>query len=150
MAASKTRKRLVVDKLYQVPFASRIVLLMFALTTGSFLVAMSILWRHLHHPELAARYYVIAGLMGCAMTLLIELILMVPILYYYGLRQSHRVVGPVKRIIHALRAIGKGDYSRRLTLRPGDVLGDVAGAINEMADELERRVGSPPRRRDLG
>ena len=141
MAANEPqpRKQLLVNKLYQVPFASRIVLLMFALTSGSFVLAMGVLWHHLHNTELQARYYVIAGLMGCAITLLIELILMIPILYYYGLRQSHRIVGPVKRIMTALDGIGKGDYSQRLSIRSGDVLEDVAGAINRMTEQLEQR-----------
>jgi len=133
------RKQLLVNKLYQVPFASRMVLLMFALTSGSFVLAMGVLWRHLHSTDLQARYYVIAGLMGCAITLLIELILMIPILYYYGLYQSHRIVGPVQRIIAVLDAVGKGDYSQRLTIRSGDVLEDVAGAINRTTEQLEQR-----------
>jgi methyl-accepting chemotaxis protein len=135
------RKQLLVNRPYQILFASRMVLVTFALATLSYLGAMAILWRYMHQPRLEARYYVIAGLMGAAITLLIELIVMIPILYYYGIRQSHRVVGPLQRIVAVLDALGQGDYAQRVTMRTSDVLSDLAKAINRMAAKLEQRHG---------
>ena len=136
------RKRVLVNRAYQIPFASRMVLITFVVAAVSYLIAMAILWRHLYQSELQARYYVVAGLTGAAITLLVELIVMIPVLYYFGLRQSHRVVGPMRRMVHAIDALGEGDYSRRLNLRTGDVLEELARAINRLAETLGKRRGS--------
>jgi len=54
-----------------------------------------------------------------------------------GILASHRVAGPVYRMIKFLDDVTKGDYSRRLVLRKKDELKDLAGAINRLVDKLE-------------
>ena len=39
------------------------------------------------------------------------------------------------------RAIAGGDLSRRVRLRRDDELGDLAGALDTLAEELQRRLG---------
>ncbi len=79
--------------------------------------------------------------MMVAVALMVELLVSIPIVYYLGLRQSHTIVGPLKRINRMLEAISAGDYAQRITLRKGDALEDMAEALNKMADALSQRYG---------
>ncbi|HXX93036.1 MAG TPA: ATP-binding protein [Planctomycetota bacterium] len=50
------------------------------------------------------------------------------------------VTGPLRAIRSVAQAIVQGDYTRRAPLTEGDEVGSVSGAINQMAEELERRL----------
>ena len=54
-----------------------------------------------------------------------------------GIIVSHRIAGPIDRMIKFVNKLTAGDYSRRLTLREKDELKDLASAINELVDKLE-------------
>jgi signal transduction histidine kinase len=51
---------------------------------------------------------------------------------------SRRVSAPVLALTMATRRLGKGDFSQRINLRVGGELGELTGAFNSMAGELER------------
>jgi len=50
---------------------------------------------------------------------------------------SHRIAGPVYRMIKFLEELTKGDYTKRVTLRKNDELQDMAEAINKLVEKLE-------------
>lgn len=50
---------------------------------------------------------------------------------------ADRALRPVRRIARTAREIGATDLSRRLGLRPGDELGDLAATIDGMLDRLQ-------------
>ncbi|MBL7155535.1 MAG: HAMP domain-containing protein [Candidatus Omnitrophica bacterium] len=54
-----------------------------------------------------------------------------------GIIASHKVAGPIYRMIKFIDSVAEGDYSKRLKLRKGDELTDVAGAINRLVNKLE-------------
>lgn len=54
-----------------------------------------------------------------------------------GIITSHRIAGPVYRMIRFLGSVTNGDYSQRLRLRKKDELKDLAEAINKLVDKLE-------------
>ncbi|MBI3311974.1 MAG: HAMP domain-containing protein [Candidatus Omnitrophica bacterium] len=132
------RRRYLVNRPYQLQFVSR-VLFVTTVALASSLVALAFLWKILYRPGLERQAYLIAACIGVAVTLLIQLLISIPIIYYLGVRQSHQVIGPLQRIAQALEAIGAGDFSQRLDLRPGDALKDLAKAINRMAESLHKR-----------
>ena len=138
-APSHPRRMYLVDRQYQMRFITRLAMMIFAVAGLSSLIAMAVLWHAMEQPELSGYTYVAAAFVGIGLTLLIELLIALPLAYYLGLRQSHKVVGPIGRIIRMLDAIGSGDFSQRITLRPGDVLIDLAKAINRMAENLQKR-----------
>lgn len=143
MTTQKFRRRIyLVDRQYQMRFITRLALMVFAVAGGSSLIAMAILWNAMEHPELSGHTYVAAAFVGIGLTLLIELLIALPIAYHLGMRQSHKVVGPLERLTRTLDAIGNGDFAQRITLRPGDVLEDLAKAINRMAENLQKRRSS--------
>ena len=54
-----------------------------------------------------------------------------------GILASHRIAGPVFRMIRFLGNVTNGDYSQRLCLRKKDELKDLAESINRLVDKLE-------------
>ncbi len=133
------RTQYFVDRAYQFRFVTHLFMVVLAVAVASSLIASTLLWRQLYEPELGSTSALVTGLVAVAAMLLVELLLAIPLIFILGIRQSHRIVGPMKRIQKALEAIGRGDYSQRVTLRQGDVLQDLAASINQMAETLERR-----------
>ena len=133
------RRQYLVDRPYQLRFVTRLFMGVLGIAVASSLIASVILWRQLYTPELGTNAPLVTGLVAVSATLLVELLLSIPLIFFLGIRQSHRVVGPMKRIKATLQAIGDGDFSQRITLRKGDALEDTAEAINKMAESLQQR-----------
>ena len=137
------RKQFLVDRGYQLRFVSRVFMVVFLVAVCSSLVSTSLLWMNMYRPELESKIPLIASRVAVATTLLIELLLAIPIVFFLGIRQSHRIVGPMTRIKRTLEGIGAGDFSQRIHLRQGDALEDLAKAINQMAEHLQQRFPRP-------
>ncbi len=139
------RRQYLVDRGYQLRFVSHLFTVILVIAVISCLLSSSLLWKNLYLPE-DTRYtpLLTASLLAVAATLLIELLLAIPLVFFLGIRHSHRVVGPMKRLKQTLEAIGRGDFSQRITLREGDVLQDLAQAINKMAEDLQRHFPHGP------
>jgi len=54
-----------------------------------------------------------------------------------GILASHRIAGPVYRMLKFLEHAAKGDYSQRLRLRKGDEFKELAESINKLMDKIE-------------
>jgi len=54
---------------------------------------------------------------------------------------SHKIAGPLYRIRTVLSYVGSGNLTARAKLRRGDYLTQDADAVNEMAGELDNRIG---------
>ena len=133
------RRQYLVDRGYQLRFVTRVFMVVFAVAVVSSLITTGLLWMNMYRPELEPQIPLIASLITVAITLLIELLISIPIVFFLGIRQSHRVVGPVNRMKATLEAIGMGDFSQRIVVRHGDALEDVAKTINKMAEQLQQR-----------
>ena len=48
------------------------------------------------------------------------------------------IARPIRALIRAARAVGSGDLDQRIAMRRRDELGDLAGAFNQMAENLQR------------
>ena len=136
------RKQYLVDRAYQLRFVTHVFMAVFSVAVISSLIATGLLWANMYRPELEPQATLIASLIAVATTLLIELLLAIPVVYVLGIRQSHRIVGPMNRLKQILEAIGNGDFSQRITLRQGDALEDLARCINQMAERLKQRYPS--------
>ena len=55
---------------------------------------------------------------------------------------THKIAGPLYRIRSVLSYVGSGNLTARAKLRRGDYLTQDADAVNEMAGELDNRIGS--------
>ncbi len=49
---------------------------------------------------------------------------------------ARRITLPLRRMLDFARALSRGEMGHRLPVRPGDELGDLAGALNAMAADL--------------
>lgn len=133
------RKQYLVDRAYQIRFVTRVFMVVLAVAVVSSLLSTMLIWFNMYQPDLNAQIPMISSLIAVAATLLIELLLAIPIVFFLGIRQSHRIVGPINRIKRTLEAIGNGDFSQRIVLRQGDALEDMAKSINVMCENLARR-----------
>lgn len=52
---------------------------------------------------------------------------------------THRMIGPTVTINRHIRALKKGRYSSRISLRKNDELKDLAAELNELAEILEQQ-----------
>lgn len=132
------RRQYLVDPAYQLRFVTRVFMAVMGVVVVSSILSSVLLTVNMYRVELGLHAMLIGCLIAVAVTLLIELLLAIPIVYIFGVRSSHRIVGPMKRIKQTLEAIGKGDFSQRITLRQGDALEDLARSINQMAINLQQ------------
>ena len=137
------RKRLLVDPSYQLAFFMKLLGTIVAVGAISAFLAIAIAYRNLSRPELEGQPLLHGALIGIILALFINLIIAIPIAYYLGLRQSHRMIGPLGRIVKRLEAIGQGEVTNGFTLRKGDVLRALETAINQMTRDLARRFRPP-------
>ena len=138
-ATTYKRTQYLVDRRYQLRFVTRLFMVVLAVASASTLLSAYLLWKNMYVPGEGIHTSFIVALIAVCTTLLVELLLAIPLIFYVGIRQTHRVVGPIKRMERMLDAIGNGDFSQRIHLREGDVLQDVAEAINRMAERLQKR-----------
>lgn len=62
--------------------------------------------------------------------------------WFLGLFFSNSIVGPIPRLRRFLLALGQGDFSQRLKLRPGDALEPLSLDLNRLAIALDKRYGT--------
>ena len=70
---------------------------------------------------------------------LVLFVLLLPVAAWDAVKLSHRVVGPLVRVRHALRDLADGQPVRHLRFREGDYLGELRDDFNAMLDSLQRR-----------
>ena len=58
---------------------------------------------------------------------------------FVGAVISNRIYGPLVPILRQIKRLTNGEYGARVKLRKGDELGEVAVALNELADSLEKK-----------
>ena len=133
------RKQYLVDRPYQLRFVTRMFMAVLGVAAISSLIATGLLSASMYQPDLPQQT-VVYCFISIALTLLVELLISIPVIWVLGIRQSHRVVGPVARMKKLLEAIGNGDFSQRITLRDGDALEDLAKSVNAMAETLQKRL----------
>lgn len=56
----------------------------------------------------------------------------------FGYFMSRGISGPIAKLKNAADNIGSGRFDASVDIRPGDELGDLAGAFNKMAGELQK------------
>jgi len=54
---------------------------------------------------------------------------------------THRICGPLINFVNTFKCISRGDFSRKIHLRPNDFLKEEGQHINQIIDEMSQRVG---------
>jgi methyl-accepting chemotaxis protein len=60
--------------------------------------------------------------------------------WYFSLRRSHALAGPVYAITREIAKLGEGDVAFRIDLRPGDGFQQEAILINAAAEQLREQI----------
>lgn len=64
------------------------------------------------------------------------------VVFYIGIRYSHQIVGPLPRLTRTLGELARGKNPPPLEVRSGDVLDDLATAINRLAAAMHGAPGT--------
>jgi len=80
------------------------------------------------------------GVTRVALVLTVAVIVILFFTIYYGVRVTHRIVGPIVAFNRHLNYISEGNYSRDLTLREKDEFKSLALVFNKTQGVLKRRA----------
>jgi signal transduction histidine kinase len=71
-------------------------------------------------------------------TILFLIVLLFSVInFWFGLRISHRIGGPMVNIQRILEQAQRGNYKSRITLRSKDYLHEIADSVNLLLEKLE-------------
>jgi nitrogen fixation/metabolism regulation signal transduction histidine kinase len=76
------------------------------------------------------------GILSVGANLLYALLTIGGVLFV-GIRHTHKVAGPAMVLERAVRAMNQGQFDSRLSLRKGDYLQELAGAIKELSTKMQ-------------
>ncbi|MBI4431989.1 MAG: HAMP domain-containing protein [Candidatus Omnitrophica bacterium] len=139
--ATFRRKKYFVERGLQLRFARFVILYVFA---ASILTGLTIFYTtFMMLGERLADVYpqgrVIQIFRSVHLALLVDMLIILPLIFYGSIMFSHRIAGPLPKIYQALKMIGQGNFDIRLVLRKGDELKELADGINDMAARLKER-----------
>jgi hypothetical protein len=77
---------------------------------------------------------------GFCLAFLVSVVSVVGLLFAWdAVKYAHRVVGPLARLRHTIKAITAGEEVGLLAFRTGDLLGELKDEVNDMLRGLEQR-----------
>ena len=136
---SYRRHRWIVEPAYQWKMTSAIVCFLLVVVLANLALIYYALWSTLQALELNHEAVFIAVFRTVAWTVTSGLMMMIPLVILAGLLMTHKIVGPLDRLKSALDQLGQGNHHLQLKLRKGDVLAELADAINRLAASLRQR-----------
>ena len=135
------RRRLIVNRELQFPFVKAMVFVLCAMTTASLGAIVLATRITLSTYELSNDALFVALFNAVFWLVMVELVLVIPFVVWLGIWMTHKVAGPLVRVHAALSQMARGDYNVTVRLRKGDMLTDLADAVNHLAGEMRRRSG---------
>ncbi len=141
MAHGFRRKKVLVDRGLQLRFAKFVIVFVFiaCLLTGLTIFYTTFLLL----GERLAQVYPQGRLVDIFRTVhvafFVNLVVILPFIFYGSIVFSHRVAGPLPKIYQSLASIGEGNFDVKLVLRKNDELRELADVINQMAKNLKER-----------
>lgn len=72
--------------------------------------------------------------------ILLGLIFAVAVAVLIGSILASRTIEPIDRMIHISRMFSEGDFGRRIIQAPADEIGELAGTLNKMAQDIEDKI----------
>ena len=133
------RKRYLVNPAFQYRFIGAMLAALLLLTAGALASVYFALWVTMRTYDLTRDPVAVAQLTGVGLMVTIELLLIAPVVVWFGVRLTHRVVGPLVRIQAVLQQMRQGDYNVHIKLRKGDTLVELANDLNALATTLRSR-----------
>mgnify|MGYP001570032779 CR=1 FL=1 len=97
------------------------------------------LWVTLKTFELESDPVMVPLFTTVGLTVFVELLLVIPLVVVGGIWLTHKVAGPLVRIMATLEQMTRGDFNINLRLRKGDHLTELAEAISRLAASLRAK-----------
>lgn len=72
-------------------------------------------------------------------TILLVVLVFTGFNFWYGVRLSHRIAGPMIQIQRVLEQASKGNYKVRIQLRSNDYLHEIGDGLNALLERLEKQ-----------
>ena len=133
------RRRWVVNRPLQLQVVRAMVLVLCVMAVLAIAAVYAAVWITLSSFELT-RDPLIGSLLRCiCWTIVLELLVLTPLVIWWGIRLTHRIAGPLLRIHAALQQLAAGRVDQHILLRKGDFFTDIAAAINALAESLRTR-----------
>src|SRR3989338_4815469 len=136
---SYRRRHWLVNRPFQLRFANHIVLFLCIISVATFAGVYFALRSTLRTFELSSYPVSVSLFATSELIIAIELLLLLPVAIWVAILFTHRVVGPMVRILNAINQMSTGNFAVHLTLRKGDSLKELAEAINCLAAYLQTR-----------
>jgi methyl-accepting chemotaxis protein len=133
-ADQNRRTRYFIDKGFQGKYIALLVVFIVSLGIAGLLILV------LGGGDAAGTKEGAADLHGAMIAMVLVTILFMAFTIWYGMRFSHRMVGPIYAIVRHLNWVQDGNYTHDLKLRDKDEFQNVAGVLNEMQKALRQRV----------
>jgi signal transduction histidine kinase len=106
---------------------------------GAMLAVYGAAWWTLASFALTTDAVMVSVIRSICWLIFLEMVILVPLVMWWGIRLTHRVAGPLVRIHGGLARLIRGDYAVQIRLRAGDELQDLAAQVNALAEVLQRR-----------
>jgi len=127
------RRRYFIDKGFQGKYITLLVVFVIALGAAGILILM-VGGREPDVPEAQAQ------LIHAVIAMVMVILVFCSFTVWYGIRFSHRVVGPIYAFGRHLNWVREGNYTRDLKLRDKDEFQQLAAVLNGMQAALRDRV----------
>lgn len=133
------RSKYVVQREMQLRFAGFVIVFVVAasLITGITIFYTTLFMLGERLADVYPQGRLIAIFRNAHIAMAVNLILILPIIFWVSIRYSHRIVGPLPKIYKALNEIRDGNFNAKVTLRKNDELQELADLVNEMAKSLK-------------
>lgn len=131
------RKKILVKKSFQFAYVGKILLIeLIAVSTTALLVSYLFLYVFNDATMVSTGPW---G-KGILLSTCVLAIILVVILFWLGLRISHKIAGPMYRFETTFREVQNGNLNARVYLRDGDEMKPLANAFNAMLDVVSEKV----------
>ena len=136
---SYRRRRYLVNRPLQLRFVKAIVFILLVMAVGAAGAVYLAVHVTLSSFDLLHDPLIVSLLNSVLWTIFLELLVLTPLVVWFGIRLTHPVAGPLVRIQAALAQLCAGDFSVHVSLRKGDELLELAQLINRLAKSLRER-----------
>ncbi len=133
------RTQWLVNPPLQYQFIGILLSVMLVLTVGALGSVYFALWLALKTYGMTDNPVAVAQLTTVGLMVTLELLILAPFVIWLGLRMTHRVAGPLVRILASVQQMSLGNFDQHINLRKGDSLVELADAINTLSEFLRRK-----------
>ena len=132
------RKKYLINKKLQMRYVRLVVAPTICVAAVVYYLVYYLLIRHIAIPEIIVNN-ILAPFKEANIILLILMPIILLPLVIGAIFMSHKIAGPMYRIEMELERILNGDLSKRIILRKGDYMKEIADGINLLIDKLAKK-----------